>query len=309
MLRGGNGNTTPPISVVQTTSVSDGRSSSSSSTEPSSPRFTFTPTGLQRGGFSVVQLTKMDGHASIVGQPTYFGGMSPGALSDHHHNITHNHINRTTSTMRAPVKGQRWQWRSFDGPGLHKRSKPDDVSASQFKAAMTLALATETKRFKSDEATQPTPPSPIPLSEVSFSTTSSHSPVLNRRALSCVARAPACKSSRNENKRSSIASVGNRSDRSMSPTTSHTSEDLDATFVPVVVDGEQQPVKCTHCHKTYRQHNSYFKHLYEHHPFWEDVSTEFNLSKHSQVMLMQTAEVLLSLKRPQAYGDIPRVRF
>lgn len=306
MLRGGNGNTTPPISVVQTTSVPSDGGLSSSSSEASSPRFIFTPTGLQRGGFPIVPLTKMDGHASIVGQPTYFGGMSPGALSDHHHNITHDHINRTTN---VPVKGQRWQWRSFDGSGLHKQSKPDDVSASQFKAAMTLALATEPKRFKSDEAA-PTPPSPIPLSEVSFSKTSTHSPVLNRRALARVARAPACKnSSRNENKRSSIASVGNRSDRSTSPTTSHTSEDLDATFIPVVVDGEQQPVKCTHCHKTYRQHNSYFKHLYEHHPFWENVSTEFNLSKHSQVMLMQTAEVLLSLKRPQAYGDIPRVRF
>mmetsp|Transcript_5132 Transcript_5132/g.15659 ORF Transcript_5132/g.15659 Transcript_5132/m.15659 type:complete len:112 (+) Transcript_5132:289-624(+) len=78
---------------------------------------------------------------------------------------------------------------------------------------------------------------------------------------------------------------------------------------PVVVNGEQQPVQCGSCKKKYRQHNSYYKHLYEHHPFWNHVASEFQLSKHGQVMLMQSAEVLLSFKKPDVYGDIPPVRF
>lgn len=84
---------------------------------------------------------------------------------------------------------------------------------------------------------------------------------------------------------------------------------LEAPVVPVVENGEQQPVQCQHCFKKYRQHNSYFKHLYEHHPFWSDVASEYQLSKHGQVMLMQTAEVLLSFREPDVYGTIPSVRF
>jgi uncharacterized C2H2 Zn-finger protein len=95
----------------------------------------------------------------------------------------------------------------------------------------------------------------------------------------------------------------------MSSEGSQCSVELDRIPAPQVENGEQQPVQCTHCSKKYRQHNSYYKHLYEHHPFWTDVAIEFALSKHGQVMLMQTAEVLLSFKAPEVYGVIPPVRF
>lgn len=81
------------------------------------------------------------------------------------------------------------------------------------------------------------------------------------------------------------------------------------TLTPIVENGEQQPVKCCLCHKQYQQHNSFYKHLYEHHPFWPTVSSKYQLSKHQQVLLMQTAEVLLSFKKPNVYGRIPAVRF
>jgi len=69
------------------------------------------------------------------------------------------------------------------------------------------------------------------------------------------------------------------------------------------------PCPCPHCGKEYRQNNSLYKHLYEHHPYWQEVAKTFNLSKHQQVMLMQSAEVLLSFKRPDSYAQIPPVRF
>lgn len=72
---------------------------------------------------------------------------------------------------------------------------------------------------------------------------------------------------------------------------------------PVVDDGEQQPVRCSLCKKQYQQHNSFYKHLYEHHPFWGNVANSLGLSKHAQVMVMQSAEVLLSFKKPGIYGD------
>lgn len=66
---------------------------------------------------------------------------------------------------------------------------------------------------------------------------------------------------------------------------------------------------CPQCGKSYRQNNSFYKHLYEHHSKWDYVSETFNLSKHQQVMMMQGAELLLSLHRPLTYGLHPLVRF
>lgn len=74
-------------------------------------------------------------------------------------------------------------------------------------------------------------------------------------------------------------------------------------------DDGSVPTFCPHCNKEYRQNNSFFKHLYEHHPFWQSVAKEHNISKHQQVMLMQTAELLLSLRYPQTYGRNPLVKF
>jgi hypothetical protein len=67
---------------------------------------------------------------------------------------------------------------------------------------------------------------------------------------------------------------------------------------------------------------SFFKHLYEHHPCWPIIAKEFNVSKHqqvcvrdlcklltAQVMMMQTAELLLSLRDPVNYGRNPLVKF
>ena len=81
----------------------------------------------------------------------------------------------------------------------------------------------------------------------------------------------------------------------------------DPTDVPIVELGEQQPVKCGLCSKRYQQHNSFYKHMYEHHPFWGTVSHDLGLSKHAQVMMMQSAEVLLSFKKPKVYGDLHHV--
>eukprot|EP00045_Choanoeca_perplexa_P001497 m.19971 g.19971 ORF g.19971 m.19971 type:complete len:237 (+) comp10982_c0_seq1:445-1155(+) len=67
--------------------------------------------------------------------------------------------------------------------------------------------------------------------------------------------------------------------------------------------------QCPHCNKTYRQNNSLFKHLYEHHPHWQNVSEQYNFTKHSKVQIMQTAELLLSLKAPTQHGLQPLVRF
>ena len=67
--------------------------------------------------------------------------------------------------------------------------------------------------------------------------------------------------------------------------------------------------QCPHCNKTYRQNNSLFKHLYEHHPHWQHVSEQYNFTKHSKVQIMQTAELLLSLKSPTLHGLQPLVRF
>jgi uncharacterized C2H2 Zn-finger protein len=67
--------------------------------------------------------------------------------------------------------------------------------------------------------------------------------------------------------------------------------------------------QCPHCNKTYRQNNSLFKHLYEHHPHWQHVSEQYNFTKHSKVEIMQTAELLLSLKAPTIHGLQPLVRF
>lgn len=75
-----------------------------------------------------------------------------------------------------------------------------------------------------------------------------------------------------------------------------------------VQDGEQQPVECCMCGKQYSQHNSYFKHLYEHHPSWTSVSRRFRLSKHQQVIMMQSAQALLSFKRPNNPLAIPCIR-
>eukprot|EP00049_Salpingoeca_infusionum_P014196 m.264579 g.264579 ORF g.264579 m.264579 type:complete len:336 (+) comp15618_c0_seq8:659-1666(+) len=66
---------------------------------------------------------------------------------------------------------------------------------------------------------------------------------------------------------------------------------------------------CPYCHKSYRQNNSFYKHLYEHHPQWSTVSKTYSLSKHQQVMMMQTAELLLSLRNPEKHGVQPLVRF
>ena len=67
--------------------------------------------------------------------------------------------------------------------------------------------------------------------------------------------------------------------------------------------------RCPHCSKSYRQNNSFYKHLYEHHPQWGNVSTSLGLSKHQQVMLMQTADMLLSFRKPEEYAIHPFVRF
>jgi hypothetical protein len=48
-------------------------------------------------------------------------------------------------------------------------------------------------------------------------------------------------------------------------------------------DDGSVPTFCPHCHKEYRQNNSFFKHLYEHHPAWQLIAKEFNVSKHQQV--------------------------
>eukprot|EP00730_Choanoeca_flexa_P004916 TRINITY_DN11841_c0_g1_i1.p2 TRINITY_DN11841_c0_g1~~TRINITY_DN11841_c0_g1_i1.p2 ORF type:complete len:264 (+),score=58.99 TRINITY_DN11841_c0_g1_i1:492-1283(+) len=75
-----------------------------------------------------------------------------------------------------------------------------------------------------------------------------------------------------------------------------------------VTDGAVS-TQCPHCNKTYRQNNSLFKHLYEHHPHWEQISDMYNFTKHSKVQIMQTAEFLLSLKSPTRHGLQPLVRF
>lgn len=67
--------------------------------------------------------------------------------------------------------------------------------------------------------------------------------------------------------------------------------------------------QCPHCNKVYRQNNSLFKHLYEHHSEWGAVSKSLNTSKHQQVQMMQTAELLLSLRAPITHGLQPLVRF
>ena len=54
---------------------------------------------------------------------------------------------------------------------------------------------------------------------------------------------------------------------------------------------------------------SFFKHLYEHHPKWQYVAETYNMSKHQQVQMMQTAELLLSLRQPLKHGLQPLVRF
>lgn len=67
--------------------------------------------------------------------------------------------------------------------------------------------------------------------------------------------------------------------------------------------------RCKRCGKEYRQNNSLYKHLYEHHPGWNGVSKHYNLSKHQQVMMMQGAEVLLSFRQPERYFRAHPVRF
>lgn len=66
---------------------------------------------------------------------------------------------------------------------------------------------------------------------------------------------------------------------------------------------------CPQCGKSYRQNNSFYKHLYEHHAHWQTVADTLKVSKHQQVMMMQTAELLLSLSHPLSYGLHPLVRF
>jgi len=66
---------------------------------------------------------------------------------------------------------------------------------------------------------------------------------------------------------------------------------------------------CPHCSKSYRQNNSFYKHLYEHHPQWCHVSEAFGLSKHKQVMLMQAVDLLLAIRQPDQYAIHPLVRF
>ena len=78
--------------------------------------------------------------------------------------------------------------------------------------------------------------------------------------------------------------------------------------MPVTRLGEQQPVVCRLCNKSYRQHNSFFKHLWEHHPYWKMIHRRFRLSKHGQTLLMQSAEVLLSFRKPHVYGSIPTIK-
>ena len=78
---------------------------------------------------------------------------------------------------------------------------------------------------------------------------------------------------------------------------------------PDDVESGAVDTKCPQCGKSYRQNNSFYKHLYEHHAKWDYVSETFNLSKHQQVMMMQGAELLLSLHQPLTQGLHPLVRF
>jgi len=198
------------------------------------------------------------GGINALSHATFFQvAAAPLALSDRHSNLNHHSKSSSAQLTKAAGKKQ-FRWVPYQPPALtqlHAHGKPN-----HFNSSMTLALEAEIKHgFNTVEAK--IPPSPVPLS--SRSSSSSPTPIrrpLNRSSSASstpVARAPACKNKR----RASVSVAAARSDRSVSPAASHTSEDLDAPFVPVVVDGEQQPVKCTHCSKTYRQHNSYFKHL------------------------------------------------
>ena len=74
--------------------------------------------------------------------------------------------------------------------------------------------------------------------------------------------------------------------------------------------GMQREAACTSCGKRFKQHNSYAKHMYEHHPYWR-TAVEGMLpgeSKHATAALLQCASVLYSLRRPAAAGGMPTVR-
>lgn len=102
------------------------------------------------------------------------------------------------------------------------------------------------------------------------------------------------RASRNKGKRNSLTSHG-----TSSPSSGSESEGSNGAI----------ETSCPHCKKSYRQNNSFYKHLYEHHPQWCHVSEQFGLSKHKQVMLMQAVDLLLSIKRPDEYAIHPLVRF
>ena len=65
-------------------------------------------------------------------------------------------------------------------------------------------------------------------------------------------------------------------------------------------------VVCEYCEKKFSQYNSYLKHRYKHHPFWNNNCL---YSDHEQALLIQSAELLLSLKRPEVYATNPLVDF